>query len=88
MIEINTIDELAHRLSALLPDGLREARGELEQNFRATLRSGLGRLDLVTREEYDVQRAVLVRTREKVDTLERTVAALEARLDSLARLGH
>lgn len=88
MIDLKAIDELAHRLSALVPESLREARGELEQNFRATLRSGLDKLDLVTREEYDVQRAVLVRTREKVDGLERTVAALEARLDSLTRPGH
>jgi len=82
MIDFKAIDELAKRLSALLPPGLGEARADVEKNFRAALQSGLGRLDLVTREEFDVQRAVLLRTREKLDALERTVAELEAQRDS------
>lgn len=88
MIDFKTIDDIAHRLGALLPEGLREAREELERNFRSTLRSGLSRVDLVTREEYDVQRAVLVRTREKLDALERTVDAIEARLEALGQPEH
>lgn len=80
MIDLKSIDELARRLSSLVPPGLREARGDLEQNFKATLQAGLGKLDLVTREEFEVQRAVLLRTREKLDALERTVAVLEAQL--------
>ena len=59
---------------------MRESREELQQNFKAVLQSGLSRLDLVTREEFDVQQAVLLRTREKLETLERTVAALETQL--------
>jgi len=51
---------------------------ELQQAFKGALQSGLSRLDLVTREEYEVQRAVLLRTREKLEALERTVQALEA----------
>lgn len=47
--------------------------------FKGALQAGLGKLDLVTREEFDVQRAVLLRTREKLDALEQAVAALEAR---------
>ncbi len=78
MIDLNPIDDLARRLSGLVPPGLREGREELQQNFRAVLQSGLARLDLVTREEFEVQRAVLLRTREKLEALERTVAALEA----------
>jgi len=78
MIDLKAIDALAQRLSALVPPGLRDARADLEQNFRATLRSGLSNLDLVTREEFDVQRAVLMRTREKVEILEQKLAALEA----------
>lgn len=80
MIDLKSIDELARRLSSLVPPGLREARDDLEQNFKATLQAGLGKLDLVTREEFEVQRAVLLRTREKLDALERTVAVLEAQL--------
>ena len=78
MIDLNPIDDLARRLSNLVPPGLREGRDELQQNFRAVLQSGLAKLELVTREEFEVQRAVLLRTREKLEALERTVAALEA----------
>ncbi|MCR6664261.1 MAG: accessory factor UbiK family protein [Luteimonas sp.] len=80
MIDLSHIDDLARRLSGLVPPGLRESREELQENFKAVLQSGLGKLDLVTREEFDVQRAVLLRTREKLEELERTVAALEAQL--------
>ena len=82
MIDLKTIDELARRLSDLVPPGLKDARADLQQNMRATLQAGLGKLDLVTREEFDVQRAVLLRTREKIDALERAVEILEARLAS------
>lgn len=83
MLELNQIDELARRLSSLVPPGLRgesaqELRAELQQNFKAVLQTGLGKLDLVTREEFEVQRAVLLRTREKLEALQRTVAELEA----------
>ena len=77
MIDLAQLDDLARRLSSLVPPGLREGREELQQNFKSVLQSGLGRLDLVTREEFDVQRAVLLRTREKLEQLEREVQALE-----------
>lgn len=80
MIDLKNLDDLARKLSALVPPGLKDAGADLEQNFKATLQAGLGKLDLVTREEFDVQRAVLLRTREKIDALERAVAVLEARL--------
>ena len=78
MIDLGHIDELARRLGSLVPPGLREGREELQQNFKSVLQSGLGRLDLVTREEFDVQRAVLLRTRTQLEALQRTVAELEA----------
>lgn len=78
MIDLNHIDDLARRLSGLVPPGLREGREELQENFKAVLQTGLGKLDLVTREEFDVQRAVLLRTREKLEALERLVAGLES----------
>ena len=79
MIDLNHIDDLARRLSERVPPGLRVSGEELQASFRAVLRSGLARLDLVTREEFEVQRAVLLRTREKLEALEGTVAELEAR---------
>ena len=78
MIDLNHLDDPARRLSGLVPPGLRESREELQENFKAVLQSGLAKLDLVTREEFDVQRAVLLRTREKLEALEREVQALES----------
>ncbi len=80
MINLLAIDELAKRLSDLVPAGLREAHNDLTANFREALRGGLRDLDLVTREEFEVQRRVLLRTREKIETLEEHVAVLEAKL--------
>ena len=76
MINIQAIDDLARRLADLVPPGAREARDDIAANFRDALRAGLRRLDLVTREEFDVQRCVLLRTREKVEALEAQVAEL------------
>lgn len=77
MISARHIDELAQRLAGLLPPGLAETRADLATHFRAALQSGLQSLDLVTREEFDVQRAVLLRTREKIEALEQQIAILE-----------
>jgi BMFP domain-containing protein YqiC len=71
------IDDLARRLSASVPQGLLAVRRDLEDNFKAVLQSGLARLDLVTRQEFDVQAGVLRRTREKLEALEAKVAAFE-----------
>jgi len=84
MIDLNHLDDLARRLSDMVPPGLRQAREELQATFKTALQAGLGKLDLVTREEFDVQRAVLLRTREKLEALEKTVAELEARGGSAA----
>ena len=80
MIDLSHIDELARRLGSLVPPSMREGREELQQNFKSVLQTGLGKLDLVTREEFDVQRAVLLRTREQLEALQGTVAQLEAQL--------
>lgn len=81
MIDLKAIDELARRLSAQLPPELEGARSDLEKHLRAGLQAGLARLDLVTREEFEVQAAVLRRSREKLVALEQRVAALEAATD-------
>ena len=74
----NSVEDLARKLADSMPDGIRAVRDDLESNFRAVLRAGLGKLDLVTREEFEVQEAVLARTREKL-------AALEQRLEDLEK---
>lgn len=72
-----SIENLAKKLAETLPEGLRSMREDLESNFRGVLRSGISKLDLVTREEFEVQEAVLARTREKLEQLEAKLAALE-----------
>lgn len=92
MIAVSPLDDLARRLVDLVPPEARERLGapprealnDLSANFKDTLRSGLRRLDLVTREEFDVQRCVLLRTREMVEALEHRVAELEALLGNKA----
>ena len=79
MIPFNSkaLDELAARIGATLQSS--PAR-DIERNVKALLQSGLSRLDLVPRAEFDVQAQVLIRTREKVEALEARLAELEMRL--------
>ncbi len=76
------IDDLARRLAEAMPEGIRALQADVEENFRTILRSALARLDLVTREEFDVQQAVLLKTREKLEGLESRLAELEDGLGS------
>ena len=71
------LDDLARRLYEAVPSGLRDAQKDLERNFRAVLQNVLGRLDLVTREEFDVQTEVLRRTREKLESINLRLVELE-----------
>jgi len=79
------LDDLARRLAGSVPENLVALRRDLEQNFKGVLQSQLGRLDLVTREEFDVQSAVLRRTREKLAVLERRLAELEGKPEGAAQ---
>ena len=72
-----SIENLARSLAAALPEGLRSMRTDLEKNFRSVLRASLSKLDLVTREEFEVQEAVLARTREKLEALEKRLEEIE-----------
>jgi ubiquinone biosynthesis accessory factor UbiK len=72
-----SLDDLARRLSAAVPPGLVALRNDLEANFKAILQAGIAKLDLVSRQEFDVQAGVLRRTREKLEALEARVAELE-----------
>jgi BMFP domain-containing protein YqiC len=71
------IDELARQLANAVPKNLRALGKDLEKNFRALLLAGFERMDLVTREDFDLQAAVLERTREKLEALEDRIARLE-----------
>lgn len=74
------LDELSQKLAKVLPNAVTELGNDVQKNLRAALEAGLGKLNLVTREEFDVQSAVLHRTRSQVAHLEKQVAELEAQL--------
>jgi len=82
-----TVENLAKALAESVPEGLRSVRDDLEKNFRSVLQSGLARLDLVTREEFEIQQAVLTKTREKLNALEQRLAGLEKGPKSAAKAG-
>lgn len=71
------IDRLMADISRRLPNGLGGLRSEVERNIRSVLAETVSRMDLITREEFDIQQQVLLRTREKLEALEKQVAELE-----------
>lgn len=75
-----SLDDLARQLAESVPENLRMLGQDLERNFRSLLHSGLERMELVTREEFDLQRAVLERTRAKLEAMEARLAELEKSL--------
>ena len=77
MIKPNKIDDLATRLANAIPDELISAKQRLQKIFFSILQSSMSKMDLVTREEFDVQAKILARTREKLHTLEQHVANKE-----------
>jgi len=82
MIDAKLLDDLAAQLAGSVPSGIQLLQDDLTRNLRATLEANLSKLDLVTRNEFDVQSAVLSRTREKLEQLERDVVNLEQALNS------
>jgi ubiquinone biosynthesis accessory factor UbiK len=82
MIDPKKIEQLAHQMHEAMPKSLREFGDDVEKKIRLVLQSQLTRLDLVNREEFDVQTQVLLRTREKLALLEQRVAELEAKFNN------
>lgn len=74
------IDELTKRLSGVLPPGADVLKQDMEKNIRSVLHAAFSKMDLVTREEFEVQAQVLQRSRSKLEALEKQVAELEAKL--------
>ena len=78
MIDPKLFDDLSKRMADSMPRGFQALQEDMQRNVRAGLEATLGKLNLVTREEFEVQQAVLARTREKLKALEARIAALEA----------
>ncbi|GAB6034930.1 accessory factor UbiK family protein [Galenea microaerophila] len=78
MLNPKQLEELVKSIMDALPPGLGKLPDQVQQNIKASLSAAFSKMDLVTREEFDVQKAVLQKTREKVEALEARVAKLEA----------
>jgi BMFP domain-containing protein YqiC len=72
-----SLDELARRISSLIPGDVKHMQDDIENNVRNLLQTTLTKMNLVTREEFDVQSAVLQRTREKLEQLEKQLEQLK-----------
>lgn len=85
-IDSKFLDDLATRLANAMPGPLRELQADVEKNVQVVLQSAFARLNLVTREEFDVQTAVLARTRARITELEQQIAKLEAQMREAGKL--
>ena len=79
MLDPKILDEIASKITSSLPKSLTSIKKELDKNIRAGVENGLSKLNLVSREEFDIQSEVLARTRQKLEKLEQQVADLEAK---------
>ena len=77
MIDPKSFDNIADLIANAMPPGLNHFKDDVEKNLHALLQSALSKLDLVSREEFEVQKAVLAKTRSKLEDLEKRVAELE-----------
>ncbi len=77
MLDTKKIEEFAEKFSQSIPPGAKAFKEDMEKSFKQILQSAIAKMDLVTREEFDVQKKVLAKTREKIDFLEKAIAELE-----------
>jgi len=78
MFDPKVLDEVAQKITDVLPGGLKAVQEDMEQNVKTVLQNVFSKMDLVSREEFDVQSNVLARTRAKLDALEKQVGELES----------
>lgn len=77
MIKAQLIDEIASKISNAMPQNVVDLQADVEKNVRAVLQNTFSKFNLVTREEFEVQKRVLAQTRLKLEQLEKQIAALE-----------
>ncbi|MGM0526771.1 MAG: ubiquinone biosynthesis accessory factor UbiK [Pseudomonadota bacterium] len=81
MMDNKTIENIAKQISDSMPAGVKEVADNVEQRVKQTLQTQLSKLDLVTREEMDVQQQMLLRLRERVAQLEQQLAEKDTQID-------
>jgi BMFP domain-containing protein YqiC len=77
MVNRDAINDLTRKITSLLPENVQQMQDDLESNIHTLLQNALSKMNLVTREEFDVQTALLERTREKLEKLEKLLDQLE-----------
>ena len=77
MITNENLNDLAEKLSSAIPDGLKSLKSDMQSNMKSVLQSSFQQMNLVSREEFDVQAALLSRTLEKLNQLEKQIGELE-----------
>ena len=82
MINPTKIEEIAKQLTDNMPQGVKSLAENFENKTKQVLQNKLAQMDFVSREEFDIQSQVLIRTREKLSQLEQKVSELEAKLSS------
>lgn len=85
MINPQIIAKIGQQIAGLMPEQAKDTQREIEKNVHAILQSAFAKLDLVTRDEFEAQTAVLQRTREKLEQLEQQVSELEAQLKNITQ---
>lgn len=79
MIKPQAVEDVVDKIGQLIPQDLKTIQEEFQTNVKAVLVAGLKKMDLVTREEFDVQKAVLAKTREKLKVLEMELKNLQSK---------
>ncbi len=77
MLDPKIFDDISKRVAGSIPPGMQSLQDDLQRNLHTALEAALGKLNLVTRDEFDIQQAVLQRTRQKLERLEEQLQALE-----------
>ncbi|APE04418.1 MAG: hypothetical protein CL600_14905 [Alteromonas sp.] len=81
MLDPKKLEELAKQIADAVPPGVKNMAEGAESRVKTVLQSQLSKLDLVTREEFNIQSQVLIRTREKLDMMEARITELESQLN-------
>lgn len=74
MFDQNVINDISDKINQFIPDDLKRACADIDKNIKTAVQGALAKVDMVTREEFDAQCAVLARTRQKLEALERQLA--------------
>lgn len=77
MIDSKKINDMVSKLADAIPPGVKQIPGDVEKSFKTIVKSGLSKMDMVSREEFDAQAKVLARTRKKLEQLEKRMKEIE-----------